>query len=48
MANIMGDYSSFINEESDNKFSDCSEDTVVTNSDVNDVTKLKTELLACM
>ena len=46
MAKIMGDNSSFINEESDNKFSDCSDDTVVTNSDVNDVTKLKTELLA--
>ena len=42
----MGDNSSFINEESDNKFSDCSDDTVVTNSDVNDVTKLKTELMA--
>ena len=46
MAKIMGDNSSFINEESDNKFADCSDDTVVTNSDVNDVTKLKTELLA--
>ena len=46
MAKIMGDNSSFINEESDNKFSDCSDDTVVTNSDVNDVTKLKTELMA--
>ena len=46
MPKIMGDNSSFINEESDNKFSDCSDDTVVTNSDVNDVTKLKTELMA--
>ena len=46
MSKIMGDNSSFINEESDNKFSDCSDDNVVTNSDVNDVTKLKTELLA--
>ena len=46
MAKIMGDNSSFINEESDNKFSDCSDDNVVINSDVNDVTKLKTELLA--
>ena len=46
MAKIMGDNSSFINEESDNKFSDCSDDTVVTNSDINDVTKLKTELMA--
>ena len=35
MAKIMGDNSSFINEESDNNFSDCSDDTVVTNSDVN-------------
>ena len=42
----MGDNSSFINEESDNKFSDCSDDTVVTNSDVKDVTKLKTKLMA--
>ena len=46
MAKIMGDNSSFINEESNNKFCDCSDDTVVTNSDVNDVTKLKPELLA--
>ena len=46
MAKVMGDNSSFINEESDNKFSDCSDDAVVTNSDVNDVTKLKTELMA--
>ena len=46
MAKIMGDNSSFINEKSDNKFSDCSDDTVVTNSDVNDITKLKTELMA--
>ena len=30
MAKIMGDNSNFINEESDNKFSDCSDDTVVT------------------
>ena len=46
MAKVMGDNSSFINEEFDNKFSDCSDDAVVTNSDVNDVTKLKTELMA--
>ena len=48
MANSMGDDSSFIREESDNKVFNRSDNVAVANSDVetNDVNKLKTEVMA--
>ena len=48
MANSMGDDSSFIREESDNKVFNRSDNVAVANSDVetNDVNKLKSEVMA--